>query len=294
MRKPDYYVVLEVKRSASAEELKRSYRRLARAYHPDRNGGGSDAEDRFKLVVEAWEVLGDPDRRRHYDLFGHQTWGPGGGGSPDFTVVPFDLAEQLRAFGRGAKARVLRRAGGDLRITVQLTLRDVLLGTVRKLELPRRSASGAIVRKLFEFSIPPGVAEGRVLRWKGFGAPGRYGGAHGDLLVRVAVEPHAVFYFEGDALFFRLCLHEAEAMHGAQVEVPSPWGVRTLDVSPRTTDGEVLTLPAAGGLARGGRRRDLHARVQVIGTALGAERCAALEADREALARYVAQLRTDR
>lgn len=293
MRKPDYYAVLEVKRTASAEELKRAYRRLAREYHPDRNGGQPEAEERFKLIVEAWEVLGDPDRRRHYDLFGHQTWGPFGDPN-DFKVEPFDISEQLRRFGRGVKERVLRSPGADLRITVHLSVRDVLLGTVRTFELPRMSASGAIVRKLFEFPIPPGVAEGRVLRWKGFGTPGRYGGTPGDLLVRVAVEPHPIFYFEGDALFFRLCLREDEAMLGTQLDVPSPWGVRTLEVPTSTVDDEVLTLAAAGGLERSGRRRDLHARVQVIGAALGAARRAALEAEREALERYVAQLRTDR
>ena len=201
----DYYVVLGVEKTASAEDLKKSYRRLARKYHPDLHPGTkkTEMEKKFKELNEAYEVLGDEATRKKYDQFGFQwkeaeayqraqreagTQGaPGGWETYDTQDEGADFSDLFsELFGQQAKRggpsfRGFAMPGADLEATVQLPLRDFLSGTSRRLEL--RDSDGKT--HIIEVRIPKGVKDGERLRVKGKGAPGRGGGAAGDLYLRI-------------------------------------------------------------------------------------------------------------
>lgn len=288
MAKLDYYLILEVKRSDSRETIKKSYRRLARQYHPDQNPENIRAEERFKAVVEAWEVLGDPERRRLYDLFGHRASGQGFPGYPGPDLHPIDVFdEMLKKVRDDLKRRLFRRRGSDLRIDITLTMREVLLGSERVFELPRVNAAGEPVRRRVKFTIPRGVSEGRVLRWKGQGAPGKNGGQSGDLLVRILVEQHPIFHFESGELVMDLYLTRKEADRGVSVAIPSPWGARTFAVPAHVSEGDSLEAPLLGGLDKAGNRRSLWLRVHVADSDRPSPD---FLADRERLENYVRAL----
>lgn len=259
MRSVDYYQVLQVQRADDLITIKRAYRRLARKYHPDQNPDNPAAEEQFKRVVEAWEVLGDPQRRKNYDRWGHadpfQHYAPNA-----VAIDPFDV---LKTAAQQVKARVFRRQGKDLSIRITLRFKEALLGTRRVFEIPRRNAAGNIVRKRFEFDVPRGVGQGRILRWKGYGTPGVHGGEYGNLLVHVAVEAHPIFRFEGAKLFIDMYLSQEEATDGCALDVPTPWGVRTVSIPSRVKDRAIIEGKHWGGLNARDRRDPLYMRVHI-------------------------------
>lgn len=275
MTKVDYYLILEVRRSDPHETIKHAYRRLARKYHPDQNQDDVRAEERFKRIVEAWEILGDTDRRRMYDLFGHRSTQRGFSDFTDFTGMdlrPTDVfAQVVKQVREDLTRRFMRRRGGDLRIDVTLTLREALLGTSRVFELPRINAAGEISRRRFEIDIPRGVPEGRVLRWKRQGAPGKHGGEAGSLLVRVLIEAHPIFRFEGGELVVDLYLNPDEVRDGCTLEIPSPWGVRSFSVPSAVRADAKLEARLLGGLDEKGNRRSLWLHVHTIDASNGAQ-----------------------
>lgn len=292
MARIDYYRVLEVQRSDSHDVIKRSYRRLARLYHPDHNQDDRRAEERFKRVVEAWEVLGNAERRRTYDRFGGQM--PPRGFpedmSPDSVMEMYnELFQQMK---EAVRVRFLRRKGADLHLTLTLTIREALLGCSRVFELPRLGPNETIVRKRYVFDLPSNLSPGRVLRWAGFGGPGRYGGANGDLLISIQVEEHTVFYFEKHQLSLELHLREDEAMQGARIDIPSPWGVRSIDVQPGAVNDQIIEMPFLGGLEKDGRRAPLFVRLKVPSARWSEERRQQSAIERERLARYVMSLQS--
>lgn len=261
MKKVDYYVVLECERRASAETIKMSYRRLARRWHPDTNQGNAEAEERFKRVVEAWEVLGDPGRRAMYDRFG-SAGGPWGahGGAPTAGVDLDLLKETLKGL---AKKRVdeirnlfRRQRGRDIRVTVTLSFQEALRGVERKVTLPRVDSAGVSSPRTVGVPIPASVGHGKVLRWRGIGGPGVAGGESGDLYVIVHVEEHELFFFDGARLHVRAPIAQAPASRPASLQVPTPWGLREvavpLDASPGPTE-----LAMLGGLLPSGMRAPL-------------------------------------
>lgn len=258
MRQVDYYEVLEVRRTDDQITIKRAYRRLARAYHPDQNPNNPAAEEHFKRVVEAWDVLGDEARRKHYDRWGHNT-----PFDPSFSPIVADPMDLLKTAAKTARNRLLRRQGKDLSIRVTLTLKEALRGGTRVFEIPRSSPEGTIHRRRFEVKIPPGVGQGRVLRWKGYGAPGTYGGAYGNLLVHIAIEPHPIFRFSREKLFVDVFLNPDEARHGCALEIPTPWGLRTCHIPPNSDGRTIIEVARVGGLNDKGLRDPLWVQVRV-------------------------------
>ena len=276
----DYYEVLGVPRTATAEEIKRAYRQLARKHHPDLQVASerARASERFKEINEANEVLSDPDKRAKYDALG-ANWK----GGMDFTPPPDtgrgpsvttewegfgDFSDFFGSiFGRPPGGRAgAGRAGGDragVRMPIPgndvegelpLTLDDVLHGGQRRITVDGRS---------LDVTIPRGIRDGATLRLAGQGGPGINGGPAGDVYLRVRLLPHPRYRVVGDDLEMDLPLWPWQAVLGAEVRVDTPDGPVTLTVPPGTQSGQRLRLRGRG-LPRDGARGDLYAVVRVV------------------------------
>jgi curved DNA-binding protein len=253
----DYYEALGVPRDASAEDIRRAYRALARQYHPDISKEPG-AEDRFKEISEAYEVLRDPEKRARYDRFGARDRpGAGGGddggfggfdGGEDFGGVSFDvgggdfsdLFDQL--FSRGGARRAspfegFSMRGSDLDAVLELGLTEAAAGGRRWLSIDGRSV---------EVDIPRGVRDGQLIRISGQGAPGAGGGPAGDLILRIRLRPHPNFRVEGGDLYTDLPVAPWEAALGAEVPVPTLDGTARVKVPAGSSCGRRLRLRGQG------------------------------------------------
>lgn len=302
----DYYEVLGVSPSVGDKELNRAYRRLARELHPDANPGDPAAEERFKDVTAAYDVLGDPERRSEYDearRLRAAGFGPAGfddAGSPGdaggFTFRfgdgasdsfdGFDIGDLLGDLfgGGGTGPRGTRpRRGRDLVAELTLTFEEAVTGTTRAVTL---ADGGGGPGRTVRARIPAGVDDGQTIRLPGRGDPGPDGGPAGDLLLRVGVERHPLFGRRGRDLTVTVPVSFPEAALGAEIPVPTLGGPVTLRVPAGTPSGRTFRVrgrgvPAAGG----GRQGDLLVRVEVaVPPALSAEQRAAVEALAAALA----------
>ncbi len=287
----DYYKTLGVSKSASAEEIKKAYRRLARQHHPDVNKK-PEAEKRFKEVNEANEVLSDADKRKRYDTIGPE-WArvqngggrqqPGGfqwvytgqSGADPFNGEATGFSDFFRTlFGEGAadidtgplfgrpSANRRRRAaaGADVEQDVEITLAEAYKGTERQVEL---RLSDGTTRRL-SVRVPTGVRDGQRIRLAGQGAPSAAGGPSGDLFLRMRVRPHPVFQRDADDLRMELPVALHEAMLGAEVTVPTLKGRVSLRIPPETQNGRVIRLAGQGMPRPTGGHGDLYVTVKVV------------------------------
>ena len=270
MKYKDYYAALGVPRDADAEQIKKAYRKLARAHHPDMSKA-PEAEARFKDVAEAYQTLKDPEKRAAYDELGRRPAGEEfapppqwtrdfGGGAQSFEDI--DLADLLDALGRGHRGGARRGPvpmhGRDYETTVRVNLEDAHRGTRLNLDLSDEGGG-----RTLEVTIPPGVSEGQKLRLRGKGGKGRNGGADGDIYLHITLAPHPVFRPDQHDLHFDLALAPWEAALGAEVEVPTLDGAVLLTVPPGTRSGRKLRLRGRG-LANGrGGHGDLYANVHI-------------------------------
>jgi curved DNA-binding protein len=263
----DYYTRLGLEKSATQDDIKRAYRKLARKFHPDVSKE-ADAEAQFKDVAEAYEVLKDPERRAAYDSVGTQH-----GGQQEFRPPPgwnsgfefsdsgdegsardhSDFFEAL--FGRGAAgmrgARAPEHAGGtDHHAKVQIELMDSYRGARRSLSLqvPVRDAQGNLTlqSRQLEVNIPKGVRDGQHLRLKGMGGPGHGVGPAGDLYLEIHFAPHKLFRVEGRDIYMDLPVAPWEAALGASITVPAPDGAVQLAVPSGSRPGRSLRLKGKG------------------------------------------------
>jgi curved DNA-binding protein len=268
----DYYEALGVPRDADQDAIRRAYRKLARKYHPDLNSD-SDAEDRFKELGEAYEVLSDPDKRERYDRLG-ANWRMQEQETPDANFEEFfvrqgfggddtgvqfsdDLFERL--FG-GYAARPGGRSGGPVRghdreALLELSLEDALEGGRRRLTMDDREIT---------VNFPADVRDGQLIRLAGKGGQGRAGGPPGDLYLRIALKPHPHFRRRGeDDLDIDLPVMPWEAALGANVPVKTLTGTAQLRVPAGSSSGRRLRLRGRGLPKAGGGRGDLHAVVKI-------------------------------
>ena len=290
MEYKDYYAALGVARDASAEDIKKAYRKLAHKYHPDVSKE-KGAEAKFKEVAEAYQTLKDPEKRVAYDQLG--THRPGqefrpppdwqenfqwqrGTGSANEGAFSFDdldlsdLFEGLSRGGRGAgRARAERSIpGADFEVTVHLALEDAFRGTQVDLELqmPEYDEHGRVrhVPKKIKARIPKGATDGQRLRLRGQGGKGINGGRDGDLYLNIALHPHALYRASGHDLYLDLPLAPWEAALGTTVEVPTLAGAVNLKVPAGTRAGGKLRLSKRGLPKPGGGEGDLYAIVQIV------------------------------
>jgi curved DNA-binding protein len=261
----DYYKILGVKRDADAETIQKQFRKLARQYHPDVNPGDKAAEERFKEISEAYDVLGNPDKRHKYDGLGgrggfESVYGAGGnsgGANPFGNFGPFaEMIDQLfRQSGGGGSPASGGRRGADREADVQITLQEAASGTTRMLV-----GDGYDV----QVKIPPGVDTGSRVRIAGQG--GRSAGDVGDLYINVQVHPDPRFERRGDDLYTDVDVSLYVALLGGKVNVPTLDGAATLNIPAETANGQLIRLKDRGvpNLKDKGRVGSLYARVRVI------------------------------
>ncbi|MBL37392.1 MAG: cytochrome C biogenesis protein [Xanthomonadales bacterium] len=268
----DYYKIMGVEPEAGADEIKRAYRKLARKYHPDVSDD-PNAEDRFKEVGEAYEVLKDPAKREEYDQLrkggwrGGQEfrpppgWGDGSGrGGFDFSDLGggggfraedaggfSDFFETL--FGGGGRRRQAHK-GADVRARVEIDLETAYAGGTRRISLqrPERASDGSVQRKVrsMDVKIPPGMTEGRQIRLAGKGDPGPGNAPAGDLYLEIHILPHRLFELDGKDVHLTLPIAPWEAALGAKVAVPTLAGKVQMNIPAGATSGQRLRLKGRG------------------------------------------------
>jgi curved DNA-binding protein len=264
----DYYEVLGVPHDADQDAIRRAYRKLARQYHPDLNSD-RDAEERFKELGEAYEVLSDPEKREQYDRLGAD-WRAAEQGAPNENFAEFftdrgwgdgsgvefggDLFEAL--FGARAQRTGGPLRGRDREALLELSLEDALAGGRRRLTLDGRQLS---------VNFPAGVRDGQLIRLAGRGDEGFSGGPPGDLFLRVALKPHPRFRRRGDHdLDVDLPITPSQAALGATVTAETPTGSSQIRVPAGSSSGRRLRLRGRGLPKRGGESGDLHAVVKIV------------------------------
>lgn len=289
----DFYKTLGVQKGVTDAELKKTYRKLARKYHPDSNPGDTAAEAKFKEISEAYSVLSDPEQRREYDELRAMGSGArftaggsgsegfedvfsrfsrGGGGSPDFDDI-FSMFNSQGGRRGGFGGFGGPQKGADVRARTTIDFLDAAKGETISL----KGEDG----KPFKVKIPAGVADGQKIRLRGRGRPSPNGGAPGDIVVEVAVRPHRVFSRDGKNLRLTVPVTFTEAVLGTTIEVPTLEGTTVkLRVAPGTPSGRVLRVKGRGIQTSKGTG-DLLAEVEVaVPERLTDEQKAALEAYR--------------
>ncbi len=258
MTKRDYYEVLGVSKNASDDEIKKAYRKLAVKYHPDKNPGDKEAEEKFKEVSEAHEVLSDKQKRARYDQFGHAGVGGAGGnggaygnpfqnanfnfngqeGSFGFGGGLDDLFGSLFGFGGGFNRRP--RKGADYRTNITVDFKEAVFGTTKEI---------SIEGKTVKLKVPAGIDDGMSIRLKGRGGPapeGVQGGEKGDLYVTVRVKPHKVLTREGISILSEKKIDMVDAALGCEIEVETVDGPITMKVPAGTQSGTPFKLSGHG------------------------------------------------
>src|SRR5260221_5970298 len=296
MKYKDYYEILGVKRDASADDIKKAYRKLAQKYHPDVSKDPK-GEEKFKEVAEAYQTLKDGEKRAAYDQLGSayrpgQEFRPppdwekqfrdsGAGGAGGFSFDDLDLSdlfENLSRRGRGgAGARAqMRIPGEDYEVAVHLSLEDAYRGTQVDLNLsvPEYDGEGNVrhVPKAIKARIPKGATDGQRLRLRGQGGKGLNGGRDGDLYLDIKLHPHPLFRPAGHDLYLDLPVTPWEAALGATIEVPTLDGAVNLKVPAGTAAGRKLRLGKKGLPKPGGGEGDLYAIVQIVDPTVLSER----------------------
>lgn len=258
MPKRDFYDVLGVPRGASQEDLRKAYKKLARRHHPDSNQQDPEAAKKFAEITEAWEVLGDEQKRQQYDQFGHAASGGGHpfqGGNPfqgfgGGSGMQFDMEDLLGGMfgggggGFGGQRRGAGRArkGDDVRAEITVPFAVAAEGGEHTLTLQNGSKSERIAVK-----VPAGIDQGQTIRLAGQGNPGPGGGASGDLLVTVSIAPHPWFRREGFNLVVEAPVTPSEAALGTRIEVPTlSEGTGMLSIPAGTSSGSRLRLRGKG------------------------------------------------
>lgn len=254
----DPYKVLGVAREASDDDIRRAYRKLAKELHPDLNPSNrASAEERFKRVSAAYEIVGDAEKRKKYDrgeidangeprrahqrsYAGAGGFGAGGPAGPDFNFGFGDVFSDL--FGRGARGGraedVFNTRGRDVRYTLEVEFAEAATGAKKRVTLP----DGGVL----DLSVPEGVTDGQVLRLKGKGMPGPRGMEAGDALVEIRVRPHPSFSRKGDDIASEVPISIDEAVLGGKIEVPTVSGRVQLTLPKGTSSGRVFRLKGKG------------------------------------------------
>lgn len=278
----DYYNILGVNKTASDEEIKKAYRKLAMKYHPDHTKGDKAAEEKFKKISEAYAVLSDKEKRKQYDTFGsdgfHQRY------SQEDIFRGFDFGDILREFGFGGAGGFTGKGGGrrfsfnanpffgtgagrqdqlkgsDLVYELPLTVREVVTGTQKVISFDHKGQSERLTVK-----IPKGMTTGKKLRLTGKGEASQYGGPPGDLFIQTKVLDDPLFAIENNNLITHREVNISDALLGTSITVQSPEGKElSLKIPPGTRHGTKMRLSGNGiPDMQGSRRGDLYVRIHI-------------------------------
>ena len=269
MAEKDYYEILGVKKTATESEIKKSYRELAKKYHPDKNKGNKEAENKFKEISEAYAVLSDKEKRSQYDRLGAEAFGPGGANP----FAGFDFSQFMG--GGGGRGRRTKRGGGggatmdftdifgdlfggggggggfapqeppEMQAELTIDFRDAVLGSTMSLQMNGDS---------MKVKIPEGIADGQKIRLKRGGTP---------LTITVHVKPHPFFERRGDDIYIDLPITVGEAIRGAEVEVPTLHGQSRIRIPAGTQSGRKMKLTGKG-VKRHSGAGDQYCRIQIF------------------------------
>ncbi len=272
----DYYDLLGVKKNATDEEIKKAYRNLAKKFHPDKNKGNKDAENKFKEISEAYAVLSDREKREQYDRLGKEAFS---GGNPFGAGGPFggfdfsQFGNRARRGGGGARGagsggftdifsdlfggafQQGPERGQDLEAETTIDFRDAVLGTTLELRLGDRGV---------KVKIPEGVKDGQKLRLRGKGGPGSDGGPAGDLNLLIHVRPHPFYKREDDDIRIELPITVGEAVNGAQIDVPTIHGPVKAKIPAGTQGGQTFRISGKGVKKKAGAHGDHYYRVMIM------------------------------
>ena len=286
----DPYSELGVSRSASEAEVRSAFRKLAKKYHPDANPGDKSAEEKFKQVSGAFDIIGDKDKRKKFDAgeidadgretargfsggnpfgqggnpFGQGGFRPGAGGSRQADFDGIDISDLFGdMFGRAGGAGGQRQSGfggfggpqkgQDVRAKLEIDLEDAIQGAKKRIAF----SDGRTI----DVTIPKGAADGQVMRLKGQGAPGP--GGSGDAMIELALKPHPIYRREGDTLVMDLPVSVPDAVLGGKVQAPTPDGPVNVMVPKGSNTGSTLRLKGKGMAGAAGKRGDLLARLVI-------------------------------
>jgi len=285
----DYYKVLGVDKKAAADDIKKAYRKLARKYHPDANPNNPQAEEKFKEIGEAYEVLKDPQKRQRYDQLGSNwkqyanTGWPGGGGQSytydfgdgkgfnfgnmgggfsDFFEMFFGSGADQRfsGFNFGGSGARQAQKGQDMQSSMSVTLKEAYTGTTRSIRLQKGQKTRTVNVK-----IPAGIKDGGKIRLAGEGGASPMGGASGDLYITINVVGHALFTRKGCDLHIEVPVTIKEAYMGARIDVPTFDGKVTTKLPAKTQAGRTLRLKGKGmPELKGKGRGDLYVKIKIV------------------------------
>ena len=287
----DYYETLGVSKTASEDEIKSAFRKLARKYHPDVAKDKKEAEEKFKQINEAYEVLSDPEKRRKYDQLGENwnqpggfqpppqwgggqpggfRWGSGENGGVEFEFGGTGFSDFFEAFFGGGRGRsafggfgqrgTMAERGNDVEADIMVTLEEALHGSTRQVSLRR---AGSKKTETYQVRIPRGVREGQRIRLAGQGEAGEGGGKSGDLFLRVRLARHPDFSVEGNDLVHEVKIAPWQTVLGDQIIVPTLEGNARLKLPPGTQGGQRFRLRGRGLPGVSGQRGDLYVIVQI-------------------------------
>lgn len=287
----DYYEVLGVKKDSSTQDIKKAYRKMAMKYHPDRNKGDKEAEEKFKKISEAYAVLSDPEKRKQYDTFGESGFQQRY--SQEDIFRGFDLGDILKEFGLGGLGGGFRASGGqgspfetffyqsggpgtgrtsyrtgaqqpvkgsDLTYELSVSLQEILNGSEKTISLRRENRTENVSVK-----IPKGIKSGQKLRLAGKGSPSPFGGPPGDLFLIINEQPHPVFTREGDNLVVEQRIPYSKACLGSEISVQSLEGKKLKVKVPAGIQPHSKLRLKGHGLPAGktGGRGDIYVKINV-------------------------------
>ena len=279
----DYYETLGVRKTATEEEIRSAFRKLARKYHPDVAKDKKAAEEKFKEINEAYEVLSDPEKRKKYDQLGADwnrpggfqqppqwegqqppgggfyQWSGDGGGGVEFEFGGTGFSDFFEAFFGGGRAATAEH-GADVQADIMVTLEEALHGSTRTVSL-RRGGSDKVEQ--YQVKIPRGVREGQRIRLRGQGEAGASGGKSGDLFLRVRLAKHPDFSVEGSDLIHEVRIQPMQAVLGGELLVPTLERKVRLKIPPGTQGGQRFRLRERGLPGVSGKRGDLYVVVQI-------------------------------
>ncbi len=252
-KKRDYYEVLGIPKSATEQDIKKAFRQLAMKYHPDKNKA-SDAEDKFKEINEAYEVLSDKQKRIQYDQFGHNVFNQqqGGFSSSGFNFEGFngfgdiDLGDIFSQFFGGSFGGSKRPSkGGDIQAQITIEFKDAIFGKKIKQKLDKWVREQKTIVET-EIKIPAGINDGQSILVEGYGQRGHNGGPNGDLYLVVRIRPHRYYKRENNNIYLEIPISVFDLMNEKIIEIPTPYGLEKVRLKSSYTSSSKIYLAKKG------------------------------------------------